>query len=128
MTKLLSLVRRVPVFCVATLAIAACSGRASPPAPQPAAAASTAELEPADEHLAALYRQSCKVCHAVGAGGAPVTGDRVSWDPRWEKGMEALRLSTVAGVNGMPPGGQCFACSMPEYEALIAFMAGRGGH
>lgn len=86
----------------------------------------TAELEPSDERLAALYRQSCKACHAISAAGAPLTGDRFSWNSRWEKGMETLRTSTITGLNGMPAGGQCFACTVPDYEALITFMAGRG--
>lgn len=83
-------------------------------------------LEPSDEHLASLYQQSCRSCHSLGAAGAPLTGDRAAWDARWQKGMVALRSSTISGLNGMPPGGQCFACSVQDYEALIAFMAGRG--
>ncbi len=61
----------------------------------------------------------------TGAGGAPLTGDRQAWDSRWTKGQETLRASTVRGLNGMPPGGQCFACTPADYDALIRFMAGR---
>jgi cytochrome c5 len=34
-----------------------------------------------------------------------------------------LLKSTVGGLGGLPPGGQCFACSAGDYEALIRFMA-----
>jgi cytochrome c5 len=54
-----------------------------------------------------------------------LTGDRSQWDARWTKGLPALVQSTVTGLNGMPPGGQCFACSAADYEALIQFLAGR---
>ena len=84
-----------------------------------------AAATPADPRLAELYRQSCRACHAVPGSGAPLTGDRDAWDKREEKGAEALRSSTIRGLNGMPPGGQCFACTPQDYDALIRFMAGR---
>jgi cytochrome c5 len=80
---------------------------------------------PADARLAGLYGQSCKACHTATDSGAPLTGDADGWGPRWSKGLPALLKSTVAGVGGMPPGGQCFGCSAADYEALIRFMAGR---
>ncbi|MBB6092447.1 cytochrome c5 [Povalibacter uvarum] len=79
---------------------------------------------PADQRLAVLYQQSCRTCHSTGAGGAPIVGDRAAWDVRWAKGAETLRSSTIRGLNGMPPGGQCFACTPEDYDALIRFMAG----
>ena len=57
--------------------------------------------------------------------GAPLVQDRTQWDARWDKGLPALVSSTLAGLNGMPPGGQCFSCTAKDYEALISFMAGR---
>jgi cytochrome c5 len=75
--------------------------------------------------LAALYRQSCATCHAAADTGAPLTLDRDAWAPRWAKGEDALVRSTVEGLNAMPPGGQCFACTSEDYRALTAFMAGR---
>lgn len=108
---------------IAIMTLAACSDQAPPAATQSTAVAAT--LTPADERLAGLYKQSCRSCHSIGAGGAPLTGDRAAWDPRWVKGMDALRTTTLTGLNAMPAGGQCFSCTAPDYEALITFMAGR---
>ncbi|MCC6764707.1 MAG: cytochrome c5 family protein [Deltaproteobacteria bacterium] len=82
-------------------------------------------LAPKDGRLAGLYAQSCKACHTVADTGAPLAGDRAAWEARWAKGLPALVQSTVGGLNGMPAGGQCFACTPADYEALIRFLAGR---
>jgi cytochrome c5 len=89
------------------------------------AAARAQRMTPADERLAGLYGQSCKACHTAADSGAPLAGDTAAWSPRWAKGLPALVQSTVSGVGGMPAGGQCFACSAGDYEALIRFMADR---
>jgi cytochrome c5 len=81
-------------------------------------------MTPSDARLAGLYGQSCKQCHTLADSGAPLAGDRKAWEPRWAKGMPALLHSTVGGLGGMPAGGQCFACSTGDLEALIRFMAG----
>jgi len=104
--------------------MAACTP--STPQRSPAQAASHAlTLTPKDARLADLYAQSCKTCHTVIDTGAPLSGDRGAWDVRWKKGMPALLASTVGGLGGMPAGGQCFACTPADLEALIAFMADR---
>jgi len=41
-----------------------------------------ATVAPVDEHLAALYKQSCKACHAIENSGAPLVRDRLQWDSR----------------------------------------------
>src|SRR5687767_6229410 len=82
-------------------------------------------MTPADPKLAGLYAQSCKQCHTLADSGAPLTGDRAGWESRWAKGLPALVTSTVGGLGGMPPGGQCFSCSQADFQALITFMAGR---
>jgi cytochrome c5 len=114
------------VAVVFLLGTAACADkRRSPAAPAPEVMQHAQSMLPSDTRLAGLYRQSCWACHAMGAGGAPFTGDRATWDPRWDKGEEALRSSVIRGLNGMPAGGQCFVCSPADYDALIRFMAGR---
>ena len=113
------------VLIAVSLVLAACGPEPAPPPPDTNAIGRAASLQPRDERLAGLYVQSCRACHSMGAGGAPLTGDRTAWDPRWEKGLSALRSSTITGLNGMPAGGQCFACTAQDYEALITFMAGR---
>ena len=108
----------------ACILIAACSPK-TPSPPSSEAIANAATLAPSDERLANLYRQSCKACHSIANSAAPLAGDRTQWDVRWAKGLSALMQSTVTGLNGMPPGGQCFACTAADYEALIKFLAGR---
>ena len=113
---------RPALFLICTL-IAGCAPPQSPSSADATARASV--LLPQDPRLASLYQQSCRSCHAVPGTGAPLTGDRSQWDARWAKGLPLLLQNTVAGLNGMPPGGQCFSCSAADYEALIRFLSGR---
>lgn len=69
------------------------------------------------------YNQSCVMCHASGAAGAPMTGDATAWAPRMEKGMDALVASVKNGLNAMPPTGLCATCTDEEYAELIQYMA-----
>ena len=117
---------RITVAALASLAmLLLMAGCQTESTPQPLTPAQSAQLKPADAHLAALYAQSCRSCHTVADTGAPLTGDRTKWDPRWAKGEDALLGSAVQGLNGMPAGGQCFSCTPDDYRALIRFMAGR---
>lgn len=109
----------------ATAALTAGCSRGAANAPSPEAIARAAEMTPADPHLAGLYQNACHACHGQPGSGAPLAGDRTAWDPRWAKGMPALMTSVVSGYRGMPSGGQCFACTPDDYQALIRFMAGR---
>ncbi len=106
----------------ASLLAAGCNSKQAS-APDANAVERAATLAPADARLASMYAQSCKACHAIQGSLAPLAGDRSAWDERWQKGMPALLQSVVVGLNGMPPGGQCFACSSADHEALIRFMA-----
>lgn len=102
--------------------LAACGPSA--PAPSPAEiVARAATLTPSDARLAGLYTQSCQACHAHADTGAPLVGDVAAWKPRLAKGMPTLLQNVVSGVGGMPAGGQCFACSAADHEALIKFMS-----
>jgi cytochrome c5 len=117
---------RALIACGAlALLLSGCTRNSEATAPSQDAIGHAAAATPSDPHLAELYRQSCRACHAVPGSGAPLTGDRNAWDARWEKGAEALRSSAISGMNGMPAGGQCFACTPQDYDALIRFMAGR---
>jgi cytochrome c5 len=125
-------VRKLPITITSLLAagalaaaFVACSSPDHPAAEHAKALARASTLVPKSPALAELYEQSCKACHAVDGTGAPLVQDRTQWDARWDKGLPALVLSTLAGLNGMPPGGQCFSCTAKDYEALISFMAGR---
>jgi cytochrome c5 len=109
------------ISCGLLAVLAACGGPPPPSAAEIAARAAT--LRPRDSHLAELYERSCKACHAEPRANAPLAGDRGAWKSRLGKGRQALVQSVLAGVNGMPAGGQCFTCTLRDYEALIAFMA-----
>jgi cytochrome c5 len=105
-------------------ALSACGrDRAPSPAEAAQAAVRAATLRPADDHLAGLYDHSCRACHANAQANAPLTGDRRAWRARLEKGRPELVRNVLTGFNGMPPGGQCFSCTTPDIEALIAFMS-----
>lgn len=112
--------RLAPFALIALLA--ACS------APRhPLTEAESAARHPADARLAALYDGSCRACHTRADSGAPLSGDHTAWDARWARGPDALLQSAVAGVRGMPAGGQCARCTAADYRALIAFMADQPG-
>jgi len=104
-----------------TLLLAACSASSAPDRTTLAAAA--AQLLPPDARLADLYSHACRNCHANAASGAPLTGDREAWHDRWRKGPDVLLRNTLQGFNGMPAGGQCARCTLPDYTALIRFMS-----
>jgi cytochrome c5 len=110
--------RLIATLFAATLLSACDSHSHGPPA-------DLATLKPADPHLAALYQQSCKACHATPASGAPLVHDHDQWDPRWDQGLDVLTQHAVAGFRAMPAGGQCSSCSLHDYQALIKFMADR---
>jgi len=112
------------VLC-AVFGLAGCkrapSARAEPPE---VVAARAASMLPHDARLAGLYRASCQNCHGNPQSGAPPAGYHAAWDPRWSQGLPVLLSHTIGGYNGMPAGGQCFACTQDDYRALIRFMAG----
>ena len=47
----------------------------------------------------------CAACHISGVANAPKLGDVAAWQPRLDKGMEALTASVVNGLNAMPARG-----------------------
>ena len=116
---------RAAAPALGAMLLGGCQSAGPSAAPNADALARAHAMTPKDAKLAALYAQSCKACHTVPDTGAPLAGDRAAWDPRWAKGMPVLLQSTVGGLNGMPAGGQCFACKPADYEALITFLAGR---
>lgn len=106
------------ILCVAALLLLAdCNPPSRPTAGQ------LATLKPTDVHLAALYTQSCKACHANENSGAPLVHDHAAWDARWAKGLPTLVEHAIVGFQAMPAGGQCAACTKKDFEGLIRFMA-----
>lgn len=80
-------------------------------------------LKPAEAELASIYNRSCRSCHTVAGTGSPLTGDKIAWAPRMEKGINTLLDNVVNGYGGMPPLGLCMDCDADQFEALIVFMA-----
>ena len=72
----------------------------------------------------ATYMMSCFACHSTGAAGAPKVGDgnAEAWAPRMEKGMDAVVMNAINGLNTMPPKGLCFTCTDEDLAALVAYM------
>ncbi|WP_114393818.1 c-type cytochrome [Oleisolibacter albus] len=104
---------------LACLALCAC-GPAEAPRPTPEVIAA---VRPADARLAEIYATACHACHTTPDSGAPLTAVPAQWRDRLAKGMPAVLTNVVQGLNGMPAGGQCFACTPADYEALIRFMS-----
>ena len=99
------------------ITLAGCSGGQDSVSPPAAKALSGVAAPP-------LYALSCGACHAVGAAGAPKTGDVEAWAARMnEKGMDGLIASVRNGINAMPPGGLCNSCSDEDHAELINYMA-----
>ena len=76
----------------------------------------------ADQAIVDKYNKSCKICHATGAAGAPITGNSAQWASRMQKGIDALVVSVDKGMNAMPPKGLCTDCTNEDFKALINYM------
>lgn len=70
----------------------------------------------------AVYKKTCKMCHASGMMGAPKTGDSAAWADRIAKGIDTLKTNAVNGINAMPPKGGKKSLSDEEVHAAVAFM------
>ena len=83
----------------------------------PAASGSVADGE-------AVYKQACVSCHMTGAAGAPKVGDASAWQPRIDRGVDALVQSAITGVPGtaMVAKGACNGCSDDDIRAAVEYM------
>ena len=70
------------------------------------------------------YMASCFACHSTGAAGAPKVGEgfAAEWQPRMEKGMDAVVTNSINGLNTMPPKGLCFDCTDDDLRAIVEYM------
>ena len=70
------------------------------------------------------YMASCFACHSTGAAGAPKVGEgfAAEWEPRLEKGMDAMVANSINGLNTMPPKGLCFDCTDDDLRAIVEYM------
>ena len=73
-----------------------------------------------------VYTAQCTACHAIGAAGAPKTGDEAAWAPRIKTGFDALLNSALKGKGAMAPqGGGEFS----DYEVAraVVFLTNKAG-
>jgi len=75
----------------------------------------------------AINDQYCSTCHASGAAGAPVLGDKAAWAPRIDKGMDTLVKHAWEGFKGMPAKGTCMECSAEQIRATVKWMLDQSG-
>ena len=69
------------------------------------------------------YERYCFTCHASGVAGAPSLDDGEAWEPRLDRGRDALLQSVVRGMPpGMPPMGLCSACTDEQLLESIDYM------
>ena len=70
------------------------------------------------------YMASCFACHSTGAAGAPKVGAGMSaeWEPRLEKGLDAVVQNAINGINTMPAIGLCFDCTDEDLRAIVEYM------
>lgn len=120
--------------CVGTtVGSAAAAPAAAMPAAAPVAAAVEAPAEPVVEAAAEVaafdvestYQMSCFACHGTGAAGAPIMGDADAWTERMAKGMDAVMVNVINGINAMPPKGLCMTCSDENLQSLVNYMSGQ---
>ncbi len=72
----------------------------------------------------AKYMASCFACHSTGAAGAPKVGpgNAGEWEPRLEKGLDAVVANAINGLNTMPAKGLCFDCTDADLRAIVEYM------
>ena len=71
---------------------------------------------------AVTYQMNCFACHGTGAAGAPLLGEAEVWEETLVKGMEAVMVNVINGLNAMPARGLCASCSDDDLRALIDYM------
>ena len=73
--------------------------------------------------VAQLYGQVCASCHENAVKGAAPIGDSAAWQPRLEKGLQALYDNTINGIGEMPARGGCGStCTDGDLMSLVDYM------
>ena len=98
---------------------------AEPGASETMAAAPMAEVAASGFDAEATYMASCNACHAAGVANAPKLGDKAAWDARMEKGMDAIMVNVMNGINAMPAKGLCMTCSADDLQEIVNYMVAK---
>jgi cytochrome c5 len=88
-------------------------------------AAEVVEVATSGFDAEATYRANCNACHAAGVANAPKLGDKAAWDARMEKGMDAVMVNVMNGINAMPAKGLCMTCSADDLQAIVNYMVAK---
>jgi len=73
-----------------------------------------------------VYQAVCTACHAVGAAGAPKTGDASAWAPRIKTGYEKLLTSVIKGKGAMAAQGGGDYSDL-ELGRAVVYLANKSG-
>jgi cytochrome c5 len=74
-----------------------------------------------------VYKAVCTACHAVGAAGAPKSGDEAAWAPRLKSGYEVLLSSALKGKGAMGAQGGGDFSDLEIGRAVVYLANGAGG-
>ncbi|MHB1084013.1 MAG: c-type cytochrome [Thiobacillus sp.] len=95
----------------------------------PAAAPEAAPAMADSEHGRSVFNKTCALCHAVGAAGAPIPGNKDEWGPRIAQGKDVLYKHAMEGFTGskgvMPPRGGAATLSDDDVKAGVDYMVGK---
>lgn len=129
--------KQIIVVLTATTALllAACgqqeeTAQSTPPAPPTESAApqttAAAPQATANEAGKKTYGMTCAMCHASGAAGAPIPGNKDEWAPRIAQGMDVLYKHSIEGYTGekgmMPAKGGNPSLSDENTKAAVDYM------
>ena len=88
----------------------------------PAATESAAPVAMAASSGKSDYEAACMACHATGAAGAPIVGNREAWAARVDQGKDTLYNHAINGFNAMPPKGGAAHLSDEQIKAIVDYM------
>lgn len=69
-----------------------------------------------------IYKESCAMCHANDALGAPVFGNKEEWAKVLEQGIDTVYKNAINGLNAMPAKGGNDSLSDDEMKKVVDFM------
>jgi cytochrome c5 len=78
----------------------------------------------------AIYQSRCSTCHDSGAGQAPRISVRDEWQPRWQRGREAMHAAAIKGVPNTAMGakGGAGELSDADVKAAVDYILARTGY
>ncbi|HUQ24865.1 MAG TPA: c-type cytochrome [Burkholderiales bacterium] len=74
-----------------------------------------------------IVKATCAACHQAGVANAPKIGDRASWAPHMQHGLNEMIATAIKGKGAMPPRGGDASLTDAELTRAIIFMANQSG-